>query len=274
MIVSFVILCWNSEKYIEKCLDSIIAVNNITRHIIVIDNGSTDNTKAIINKFISVGADKELLTFEFLKLDKNYGTTYSRNVGIKHIQKHYPETDFFCILDSDTVINQGAMTELIKALENDEKCGIVGPRLHNSDGTYQVSGRNIPTLTEKIYKVFPIKSIQRKGEQMQICIDMNNPKTQEVGYLMSACWLVKREVVEKIGLLDEKIFYAPEDVEYCVRCWKAGYSIKYCAEADIIHEWQRLSRKKLFSKHNLEHIKGLLYFYNKHGYAFKQYKPY
>lgn len=274
MSIAFVILCWNSEKYIKNCLDSIAAISDIVRHIIVVDNSSSDRTKAIINKIFKTISKDESLTLELLELDKNYGTTYSRNVGIKHMIKCYPETEYFCILDSDTVVNQKAISAMVSVLQSDPKCGIVGPRLHSSDGPYQVSGRNVPTLFEKIYKVLPAKSLQQKGEQMQICLDMNNPVTQKVGYLMSACWLIKREIIDKIGLLDEKIFYAPEDVEYCVRCWKAGYSVKYCAEADIIHEWQRLSRKKLFSKHNLEHIKGLLYFYRKYGHAFTQYKPY
>lgn len=274
MTISFVILCWNSEKYIRNCLNSIIELYDVVRHIVVVDNGSVDGTKSVIKSVITNLPSEDCLSLELIEFDKNYGTTYSRNVGIKHIQRNYPETDFYCILDSDTVVNQPAFMAMVNALNADPKCGIIGPRLHSSDGTYQVSGRNVPTLTEKIYKILPIESFKQKGEQMQICLDMENPKTQSVGYLMSACWLIKKELIEKIGLLDEKIFYAPEDVEYCVRAWWVGYSVKYCAEADIIHEWQRLSRKKLFCKHNLEHIKGLLYFYSKYGHAFKQYKPY
>lgn len=274
MELAFIILCWKSEKYIKNCLDSIIALNGLTCHVVVVDNGSTDSTKEIIRSVIISASEVGSTTLELIELNKNYGTTYSRNLGIKHVMKHYPQTDYYCILDSDTIVNRCAFTAMITTLNTDPKCGIIGPRLHNSDGIYQVSGRNVPTLIEKLFKVLPVRSFREKGEQMQICLDIDNPKTQPVGYLMSACWLIKKEVIEKIGLLDENIFYAPEDVEYCARTWKAGYSVKYCPEAEIIHEWQRLSRKKLFSKHNWEHIKGLLYFYGKHGHAFKQYKPY
>ena len=89
-----------------------------------------------------------------------------------------------------------------------------------------------------------------------------------VGYLMSACWLIRRECIEDIGLLDENIFYAPEDVEYCIRAWKKGWHVLYDGRCSIIHEWQRLSRKKLISKHNWEHIKGLMYLFNKYGFYF------
>ena len=83
---------------------------------------------------------------------------------------------------------------------------------------------------------------------------------------MSACWMMRKELPTEIGLLDEKIFYAPEDVDYCIRCQKAGYSVQYCYDAEIYHEWQRLSRKKIFSKHNYEHTKGLAYLFRKHSY--------
>ena len=82
---------------------------------------------------------------------------------------------------------------------------------------------------------------------------------------MSACWLMRADLVHEIGLLDEKIFYAPEDVEYCLRAWENGYRVLLDRRVKIIHELQRLSRKKLISKHNWEHIKGLLYLYNKYG---------
>ena len=67
---------------------------------------------------------------------------------------------------------------------------------------------------------------------------------------------------------NEKLFYAPEDIEYCVRAWSKGYYVAYLKTHNLTHLWQRLSRKKLFSKHNLEHLKGLLYFSFKHHVVF------
>ena len=89
-----------------------------------------------------------------------------------------------------------------------------------------------------------------------------------VDYLMSACWLIRPDVLAKTGLLDDEIFYAPEDAEYCIRVWKTGFQVAFCPRATIIHEWQRLSKKKLVSKMNWEHIKGLAYMFKKHRYLF------
>ena len=81
---------------------------------------------------------------------------------------------------------------------------------------------------------------------------------------------MKTSLLCEVGMLDENIFYAPEDVDYCVRVWEAGYRVVRCWNANIIHEYQRISKKKLLSKMNLEHVKGLIYYFIKHGYFFKQ----
>lgn len=267
--VGFIILTWNSEKCIGTCLSSIISLDasRLKGRIIVIDNGSTDQTGSEIQKAVSAHSNQGAFTCDIHKLDKNYGTTSSRNRGIKLLLKD-PNIEYICILDSDTVVNTPAMLNLIGALKNNPNCAIAGPRMKDKNGVYQRSGRNIPTLTEKLFKVVPIRSLNEKGQAMETSVQVDGSGTVEVGYLLSACWMMKKEIFEEVGLLDEKIFYAPEDAEFCIRCHKAGYTIRYCRDAEIIHEWQRLSRKKLFSKHNFEHIKGLTYMFWKHGYLF------
>ena len=263
--VGFVIITWNSQEVINNCLQSILKLNSekIVPYIVVIDNGSTDNTLVIIRDAFSNRKDVHT---KLISLDYNTGTTYSRNLGIINLQEH--KVEYICILDSDTEINAAAIESMVEVLDTNPQCGIVGPRMHDRNRVYQESGRQIPTLTEKLLKVIPIKSVQEKGNRMQSIIKENGFGCVEVGYLMSACWVMRNSLIEKIGMLDEKIFYAPEDVDYCIRCWKVGYSVLYCYDADILHEWQRLSRKKLLSKHNYEHLKGLAYMFSKHKYIF------
>lgn len=267
--LGFVVLTWNSQNCIGNCIKSIQRMNShiIVPHIAVIDNGSSDNTVKIIK---DVFAEAESVDSKLFELDKNWGTTYSRNIGVKHFLDL--KIDYICILDSDTEVNATAMENLIAVLEENPKCGIVGPRMHDRNYVYQRSGRQIPTLTEKVMKVVPIKALQQKGTAQEAVISASGTGSVEVGYLMSACWMMKSSLFHEIGLLDEKIFYAPEDVDFCIRSWKAGKSIRYCYDADILHEWQRLSRKKLFSKHNYEHLKGLAYMFAKHKYLFNSEK--
>lgn len=266
--VGFVILTWNSEKYISECLNSLIALcgNGISGNIVVIDNGSSDDTVQRINQVFRI--DRNDVEHKLFQLEKNYGTTISRNIGIRYLLECQKKPNYICVLDSDTVVNELAIDNLISVLESDPSCGIVGPRMHDANMVYQRSGRQIPTLSEKTLKVLPVKSLQAKGTAQETTIPEDGTGSIDVGYLMSACWMMRSDLFAQVGLLDEKIFYAPEDVDFCIRVWKAGMRVQYCYDADILHHWQRLSRKKLFSKHNFEHLKGLVYLFCKHKYLF------
>lgn len=266
--VGFVILTWNSEKYISECLNSLIALcgNWISGNIVVIDNGSSDDTVQRINQVFRI--DRDDVEHKLFQLEKNYGTTISRNIGIRYLLECQKKPNYICVLDSDTVVNELAIDNLISVLESDPSCGIVGPRMHDANMVYQRSGRQIPTLSEKMLKVLPVKSLQAKGTAQETTIPEDGTGSVDVGYLMSACWMMRSDLFAQVGLLDEKIFYAPEDVDFCIRVWKAGMRVQYCYDADILHHWQRLSRKKLFSKHNYEHLKGLVYLFWKHKYLF------
>lgn len=252
--LSFVILTWNSDKYIVQCLESIARISSLKIKAYVVDNGSNDKTIPLLKKL-----KLQHVALEVIVLAQNKGTTYSRNLALR---KAFINSSYICILDSDTVVNENAITSLIQALQDNPDIGIIGPVLKGLDGSIQNSGRGIPTLKLKLLKILPFAYLRRIGERME-----QIPKRKgitDVGYLMSACWMMSSKVIPNIGLLDENIFYAPEDVEYCMRAWKKGYRVSYDKNACIIHVWQRLSRKKLISKHNWEHIKGLLYLFIKY----------
>ena len=91
-----------------------------------------------------------------------------------------------------------------------------------------------------------------------------------VDYAISACWLLRKEIFFRVGLLDEKIFYSPEDVDYCIRVWKNGYQVHYVPQVSIVHDAQELSKPKglFLNKFTFRHIKGLLYLFIKHKYVF------
>lgn len=255
--VGVVILTWNSDKYIRNCLQSLIEIEKNPCDVVIVDNGSQDNT---ISEIMSMQEQYGKERIDLIRLKQNQGTTISRNLGIRKFDQNY---EYICVLDSDTVVNEIAFARMIQTLQSNNKNGIVGPMMHDSHGVYQDSGRRIPTLTMKLKKVIPSKRLQKEAQEQEKITSQPGQLVAPVGYLMSACWMIKREVIDQVGYLDENIFYAPEDVEYCIRTWLGGYRVLLCRECEIIHEWQRLSRKKLFSKHNWEHIKGLCYMYRK-----------
>ncbi len=259
MDISFIILTWNSEQHIKKCVPSI--VNSLdeelfTYEIFIVDNGSTDNTRHIINDYEKHYSGK----IHPILLESNTGTTYSRNIALRRANGNY-----IVIIDSDVEIHKGTMGKLINVLNNNEKVGLVAPKLIYPNGNLQKSTDSFPTIFSKIYRFFFLKSLEnREGRPSQ----EHEPK--EVDYAISAFWVLRRDVIEQVGLLDENIFYAPEDVDYCLRIWKKGYKILYCSESQSIHNAQEISRGLKINKSKINHVKGLIYFYRKHKYFLKR----
>lgn len=261
--ISFVILTWNSDKYITNCIESINTICNFCTQITIVDNGSTDNTIKILKEY------EKNNNIHVVFLPTNEGTTKSRNIALKQIRE---DTDYICILDSDTIINSEAIDILAKYLDKHEEVAIVGPSMKNEKGEKQIPYRKFPNWRIKLLKAFPIKKISKKGQKLESYPIEEVTDEFECDYLISACWLMRYETYKKLGNLDEKIFYSPEDVEYCMRARSCGYKIVHLRKAEIIHIYQRISKKKLISKINLSHLLGIKYILKKYKKFLRKYK--
>lgn len=256
--VAFVVLTWNSERYVTRCLASVLTLDCCDQSISVVDNGSVDCTVAMIEAL----NDPRVRVY---RQGENLGTTRSRNIAFRDLGD---DVEYVCVLDSDTEVNDEAIAALLLALKEHDAVGLAGPRMRDASGALQLSGRNLPSLGIKLLKAFPISTIHDRGALMEVPTSGVEDGLQRVGYLLSACWMMHRRILDEVGLLDERIFYAPEDVDYCIRVQRAGYDCVVCHDAEIVHDYQRLSKKKLLSKMNYEHLKGLAYFFRKHRYLF------
>ena len=135
-------------------------MKEIISHVVVVDNGSNDETKSILS---SVTPNSNS-TFEVIFYSSNRGTTLTRNAGLKLLQQY--EIDFYCILDSDTIVNEDCFNILSTEMALHKEYGLIGPQMVTSKGLVQISARSFPTVMEKICKGIPVKSIQKIGEQI------------------------------------------------------------------------------------------------------------
>lgn len=253
-LFSAVILSFNSARYIEQCVASLLtafAQFERASEILIFDNGSLDNSRVLIAALVERHPD----IVKALYANTNLGTTVSRNRAIA-----VARGAFILILDSDATIDSVALGILKDALEADTSIGMAVPQLRYPDGRFQLSADQFPTVTRKIQRFFTLRSMEQ-GARTQ-------DASRDVDYAISACWLLPRAVVERVGPLDEHIFYSPEDVDYCVRVWLAGYRIVYLPQAVAIHDAQELSRRAKFFRFTLSHAGGLVYLFRKHNYAF------
>lgn len=266
--ISVIILTWNSEKYVKKCMESLLdELNNFNKlyEVFVIDGDSQDLTLKILDEFSTKNSN-----IKIIKLGKNYGTTISRNIAIRKSLGKY-----IFILDSDTEIKAGTVNILIDTINRIEKVGIVAPRLFYPDGSVQASGKRFPTIRTKIFKYVPFsitKNIAEKDELYDKICENGNKQCTEVDYCISAAWMMNREAINDIGFFDENIFYAPEDVDYCLRMWLKGWKVIYNPLASVVHHTQRKSYKDV--KIAWQHLRGLFYYFGKYNYWFNRKKIY
>lgn len=256
-----VIIAWNSGCFLDACLSSVLSLECRQLDVWVVENGSRDNTGEILRRY----AERHDNCHPIWEME-NLGTTQSRNKALRQIDS---DTDYVVVLDSDTVVNQDAFEAMAKTLSDDGSIGVVGPTMMTTGGEEQLSGRNLPTLSLKIAKACPFGNFAKKASDSEVPKNDVVNGIQDVGYLLAACWMMTKSTLDTVGLLDEKIFYSPEDVDWCVRCHISGLRVVRCYDARITHEYQRLSHKKLISKTNLEHTKGLLYYFKKYKSFFR-----
>ena len=275
--IAFIILTWNDEAYLANCLQSIFSISCFRPLVFAVDNGSTDKTGEILQNFHTIYPD----SVEIISYSENRGTTYPRNRALEKVKGR---ADWICILDSDTIINDMAVIRLAKAMEESPKALIAVPRMWDKDNREQPSCKKFPSIFGKICKGLPFSAIQEKAVQKEIypfftgSVEEGSPpfsddqKIYSVDYGISACWFMRMDCLEIPGDFDEKIFYSPEDVDYCLRVWKSGFQVIFVSDASIYHLTQRLSHQKVFSKINISHVKGLFHFFFKHHTYLKKHK--
>lgn len=201
----------NNLNYTRQCLESIIRITKYHPYeLIVVDANSTDGTLEYLHSKPEV---------RLMCLEKNYPYSYSINRGIE-----VAKGEFLCLLNNDTMIVQEEwLNILIECAKNDEKIGIIGPRLcrqHLLNSTREDEWQCARYITP---------------DGKHINVQHSNGKVTPCTYVAGACFLLKRNLIDIVGLFDEDFFFAYDDVDYCLRTWKAGRKVICNARTTVIH---------------------------------------
>ncbi len=255
MKVSVVILTWNSLPAIEACLASLLGSTTVSREVIVVDNGSQDQTVKVLRaRFPSV---------QVIENRHNRGVAPARNQGLRRSRGEY-----VLILDDDTILHPPALDHLIQVLDSRPEVGLCGPKLIDAGGHLCLSCRLFPTLLDKLGRRFPSALTRNAARQVELA-DWAHDTLRSVDYVIGACQLIRRRALDEVGLLDERIFYGPEDIDLCLRLYQAGWQVVYQPAAVVTHTEQRLARSA-FSFLGRKHLSGLVYYFWKHRYLFSR----
>ena len=279
--VSIIILNWNGWKDTINCLESLYLITYSNYDVIVVDNGSEDDSIERIKEYAEGKIKLESKFFEYnsnnkpiyvleytreqaekcgdfrkenvfstlqsdrkLRLilnEKNYGFAGGNNIGMRYALEVL-NTDYILLLNNDTVVNKGFLTELVKVAESDEKIGAVGCKLIYPDGRLQYTGYYMgPYIHHRL------RSLYNKiwHNRLTVADTIQSNEILEVDVIFGAAMLIKRKITEKIGLLDEDFFPGyHEETDWCYRARLAGFKVIYDPKVIIIH-YEASSSKKL-----------------------------
>ncbi len=247
-LLSIIVLTCNQRDLTLRLLKSLSAY--MTGHpdteLLLIDNGSSDGTIEAIHDTGFTWTSQTTI----IRNARNIGVAAGRNIGLRNAKGQ-----FVMLLDNDTMVTATAIEHLVGHMQNSATTGLAAPALISVTGTLQDSAKPYPGMLLKARHLCGLNPSANERAAM------NSPHPT---YVIGACQIFRKKTLEVVGLLDENIFYGPEDADFCIRIKESGLTIDYLKHISITHDWQRATSRKPFSALALKHFFGLMYFYKKH----------
>ena len=214
--LSVIIVTWNSEEYIEKCITSVIeSTRTIAHEIIIVDNYSNDTTRKIIKKY------KKII---LLPQKKNLGFGRANNIGIKHAKG-----DLILLLNPDTIVNRHAISSMIKFLQHHPNAGIVGPEQHKDDGKIMFTSTKLIPRAITHYLIEKILNLGRQKERKLFL------KPHETWMVNGGCLLAKRRIFPTHDWFDRKLFVYGEEFDLFTKIKQSKWHVYFLPYCSIVH---------------------------------------
>jgi GT2 family glycosyltransferase len=254
MTLSIIIVNYNVRHFLEQALFSVEkAIKNIDAEVFVVDNNSVDGSPALV-------AEK----FPWVKLiinRKNTGFSVANNQAIKLATGKY-----ILLLNPDTIVEEDTFIKVVDFMNNHPEAGALGVRMLDGKGKFlPESKRGFPTPMVAFYKIFGLSALFPKSKTFgKYHLKYLNPnENHEVEVLSGAFMLLRKSVLDIVGLLDEEFFMYGEDIDLSYRILKAGYKNYYFSGTQIIH-YKGESTKKVSLNYVKTFYQAMLIFAQKH----------
>ena len=254
MKLSVIIVNYNVKEELTFCLSSVQqALQDIEGEVFVVDNHSVDGSCDVI---------KTLFPWvTLIENAENLGFARANNIAIKKSCGEY-----VLLLNPDTVVEQDTFSKMLAFMDEHDNCGGLGVKMLDAQGTFlPESKRGIPTPWVAFCKLFGLYKLFPKSEKCNRYYLSNIPQdaVTEVEILAGACMLLRKSVLDEVGLLDETYFLYGEDVDISYRILQAGYKNYYFPDTSIIH-LKGASTKKLEVKSVREFYRSMEIFCERH----------
>lgn len=216
--ISIVILNWNGKRDTLACLHSLQQVRYPHFDLVVVDNGSTDDSVAQLRK--------QYPQIRLIENEKNLGFSEGNNRGIRFCLEQ--GTDLILLLNNDTIVDPEFLNKFASTMNQYPECGILGAKIYLFDQKNTLD--HLGGKWDKKQGLFQFVGwrVDDDGASWE--------KPEIIDYVCGAAMLIRREVFEKIGLLEPKFFLLWEESDFCFRAKKAGFLSMICPQAKIWHK--------------------------------------
>ena len=250
--LSTIIVNYNAGPLLRKCVDSLLACP-LDIEIIVVDNASSD---------ASLDGLQDLSQVCVIRNPANVGFAAACNIGVQA-----SSAPFLLFLNPDCFFQPDAIAPLLAGLQSGDRVGMVGGLLVNEDGTEQGGGRRaVPTPWRSFVRAFNLQRFANRWPNLFCDFHLHKQPLPdgpiEVEAISGACMLVKRDVMEDVGLWDEGYFLHCEDLDWCMRFRQKGWKILFVPDARISHALGACSQSRRVFVEWHKH-KGMIRFYRK-----------
>lgn len=252
--ISIVIVSFNVERLLKECIESIYReTTESTFDIWVVDNHSHDSSVQMLkNHFPQV---------HLIENDRNVGFPKANNQAI--VQN---TSDYILLLNPDTIVQDRAIDKMVRFMDEYPDTGVSGCRVLNEDGSLQLAcRRSVPTPKVAFYRLTGLSRLFPNSKTMArynlTYLDPNAP--HEVDAVSGAFLVIRKKVVDAIGMLDENFFIYGEDMDWCIRAKKAGWKVMYYPHAQIVH-YKGVGCKTNNLKTTYEFYRAMVLFHRKH----------
>lgn len=215
-LVSIIILNYNGQRYLEKCLSSVLETTYPRFEIVLVDNASTDGSL-----YIAQRASAKYKRIKILKNDKNLGYGPGNNVGFRHATGEY-----IVFLNNDTTVDPNWLTVLMNVMESDSTIGLAQSLVLNMDSQRVQSAGFL--LGDYIVFLSSILE-KRKPEDNQL------PDVFEISYAQGTSMMIKRDLIREIGLFDPKYFWFYDDTYLSFKTWLVGKRVVTASKSQVYH---------------------------------------
>lgn len=214
MTLSIIIVTWNTAEITKKCVDTINQYLP-NQEIIIVDNGSQDNTVEILKKVKNV---------KIIENHANLGFAKANNIGLKQATN-----DYLVFMNSDIELIDSSLLNMVSYIQKNPHIGIIGPKFLNPDLTPQASVFP-PQTPINAFKEF---WLNQKDAYSKYLPKGNNPT--KVSYISGGFIVVKKDYFTQIGRWNEKYFFYFEDMDLCRQVTKSGKDIIFYPQCQVIH---------------------------------------